>query len=791
MDATLTHEQFASFLATGSIDSGATEPERRPSLDAASVRTVVLERGHAIVTGCRLLGALDLRDLVVTGRVAFGNCELASMNATNAEFRGSLVLADSNVTGSVDLLGATIEGVLDLTNLVVTGDVGLVNCRIGSGLPAEGLEVGGTFTATELRVAASARFYGAWFRGPVDLTNCCVDRTLDLERCRFAEEAVFDNATALMLEASSARFHGDVRFDGMAVGADAVVRDSFFRGTVSFTSAKVGDELNLGGCVFHRELELAKVRAGDVLAQRSRFYGGVSVDDVAIALVFNARRAHFYAAVGMNGGSTTDLNFDRCDLRGALEIRNVRVAARLILANADLHDVTIENVAVAGSLFCEGARFLGAFRLENLRVAGHVGLGRSRDARPASFARGTIWNGAVVEQGVDFTGLRAAETTLNLTGTRIGADLTLVDVDVCDIDLSGSQIGGRFLAKDVRCRRSLKCANVTIEQDVTFSAAAAFASVDLYGTIVRGTLTIADTTIASLKALFLNVGRDVAIVRCTITSIAFDGATVAGTTDLRGAVALTTLRLRGGTFGAIALMESLHATDAERAKFEPASIDLAESAFAFVQADPFVLMTCFVDKTDRQPYLTLEQSLRRRGFDAQADAVYVRGRRNARAKLTRPSRVGDWLAWACTGYGTSFTRVIVLLVIVLGSGAMYFSGVTGPVRFLGPRTASSAAAKGDDNARYSCATIARPGSVEAIWLSVKSFVPASFPDSPWTVADDCPETALDLFHWRSGPIAIAPALTIAVVALLKLMGLIFIPIVLAMLAGLFRPSARA
>ena len=108
------------------------------------------------------------------------------------------------------------------------------------------------------------------------------------------------------------------------------------------------------------------------------------------------------------------------------------------------------------------------------------------------------------------------------------------------------------------------------------------------------------------------------------------------------------------------------------------NVDLLECSYDRIQVDWRSLLQYPNGKSriqpyDRQPYIELENALRRSGSDEDADAVYEERRHVENRSLTGIRKLRDRLYWFVANYGIDLTHEFYLTLLFLGIGSWFFS----------------------------------------------------------------------------------------------------------------------
>lgn len=723
--------------------------ESKPyAIDASLLHLALRKHGQLDVRGLRVEGELEFDRWRIKGAISIVDCSLHSFSARNARFDGVLDFGHTTFSGSLDLTGATVQGILDLRRTVVAGTLTLLASRIHGGIPAGHLQVHGPLLADELRVDASLNLHDAKLRSAT-FNNAQIEQSLSLADAEFCGDAEFRNIHVRLIDASGADFCGTSNFDGARVASDAAFTSATFHGDAEMISLRVEDELVLNEAIFMGRLKAPKLHVGDLWMTQTRVNDRFNLDDCTIRFLLRMDTTEIGGEFSANGGSI----------------------ARIEAPNATFNGlVVLKNLAIGSAVDLTSATFKQQFLLQSTSIG--VGL----DGSSACFLNGVKFRGVSVLGGLLLPKAVARMQRIDLAGSRIGGDIVLSESEIAACDLSGAAVGGRLLAHGIICD-VLQLHNVSIDLDLE-ATGDGLRRLEMIGTTIGGSLLLdctADRVV--LEASFLKVKRNADFATSRFSRIDIQGGSVDGPLELSNVPVLPKkLILRSGTFGAIYLTKAIALSAEDRARFDGMKIDLADCTYTHLRSVPELLQKHLVDPTDRQPYLMFEQSLRRRGRDTEADKVYTAGKKARWKALGSLERSVDLLVRWVTGYGFDVPRTATILVGIWFCGLLYFAQFPGAAHLVNIR---SGVVQTSGTSPAWCAHVESPDVFHAAWLATVALLPAPLPASSWVVADDCVQYS-PLLGWTLLP----------VYALLKMSGLFLLPVLLAMLSGLFRPAAR-
>ncbi len=716
------------------------------------------------LTGAVIEGPLCLDFMTVDGPFTLLNCTLGEVRAINATFKNVVQLDDSSI-GELEFLGSVFERVLLLRNVTVRGTVSLWSTRMQSGLAANSLRVRGRLCAREMSVAASADFSGARLYGHVTFERAHVGQTLFLSGSTCMKRVSFDGADAAHVDARGAGFARNVTFRGTQV-----------TGTVRLDRAR-----------FTRSAVFEEFQARDFSACSARFGRLVTFGSAGVSAQMTIERATF------NGG----LRIDGLHA-GAWRLEETRFEQAYVEPRFERRLDAAARVLAAGSFVAKGLDVAGDATFEQLDLAGH----------------------------------------LKTTGARFGNDVTFAAVSCRSLDLSGASVVGR-LSFDIDPRPCsigpyeakrdvLKLENVSVMQDVLMPVhveghvklrgLSVAGWLDLRGMRVEGTGTMAPPAIgrerASLRAQFLNVARDVDVDGTTriVGALDFTGAKIGGALNLPTSPLPRKVTLSSATLGALVLTEPPPDAQPPAEPAERTQIDLVNCAYGQLYGDPDWLLDRLPTKPgarwsvrefiggirrrfarrerdsgipERQPFLALERVLRTIGRDRDADAVYFKGR--SRTRLQSP--IWQWLPQSVlSGYGVKAWRTVACIAAIWLGAVLFFATTNGAVSDLAKRGIDPATKKAYTVEQWVelCHTY-RPTVWQAARIPLQILLPEAFSDQSVSVVESCPVT----FEAARSKPGLPPFVLGILIVVLKLSGLILIPLGIAMISGLIRPAARA
>ncbi len=273
--------------------------------------------------GCTFNGPVDFGDIKTSGNFTMSNCDFRNgLLMASARFRGTALLNDLRIAGSVNLNACEADGYLDLEDLAVElGDSDSVTIErsiFREGLSLQGISATSSVGKSEdhawLSVAGS-RAYGdvtmrnAEVSGGVSLDHMSILSTVDLR---------------------SMRVDGDLTLDGAHVQGDILLSDT----------EVAGGDLVLRGAIFQRPVSM-RLRASNIDLRDAQFAdGGFLSADAESFVVTGATFRPTLRLEGMgqarpvipdlkncdvSGLALRAIDLSNCDFSGAVGLESVRI----------------------------------------------------------------------------------------------------------------------------------------------------------------------------------------------------------------------------------------------------------------------------------------------------------------------------------------------------------------------------------------------------------------------------------------------------------------------------------
>jgi hypothetical protein len=349
-------------------------------------------------TRMRLDGILNLWDCVIDGVLRLDQARLAGqLNLREAAIGaggGTQAVAAYGITveGGAEFTGLNARGSVVLENAVLTGTLDLVDAHIDC--PGQ--------VALELSRAAIGKFEGRRMsvEGETRMRNTRVDASIGLAAARL------DNPGGVALSGGGLSAAGGLFLtDGFTASGEIRLFGASLAANLSLPGATVS---NPGGVAVNLEGAALGVFHGSGLVTRGR----VSLVSTRIASDIDLSNAHLDAdgsgpALAADGAAIEGvLILSGSHAAGEVCLRTVRVGQRILLKNSTIENpgamaLRLSRAQVGADVFCVGMTSTGEIRVSGARIGGELNF---TDAR--------IRNGTLT--ALDAAALEAGDLSLRL-----------------------------------------------------------------------------------------------------------------------------------------------------------------------------------------------------------------------------------------------------------------------------------------------------------------------------------------------------------------------------------------
>jgi predicted acyltransferase (DUF342 family) len=421
--------------------------------------------GNLECDGATLNRAGPKRLALVAERLKTGGATLLRNGFTTAV--GGISLIGADITGNVDLSGATLDGT-DTDGDALVAD----NLKVGhDALFCNEFTTAGAISLLGADITGNLEYSGAKLNGANTDGNVLVADGLTVGHDAFFDDgftaaggiSLLGANIAGNLECSGAKLNGAdtdrnaLAADGLTVGHDALLDEVFTAaGGISLLGVRIAGNLQCGGAKLNGTdtngnaliADNLNVGGDALLTQKFIAAGGISLIGAGIGgnLDFNGAT--------LNGGNTAGF---------ALVADGVTIGRNALLRNGFTATgvISLIGAGIGGNLECDGATLNGASTRGYALVADNLTIGRNALLRNGFTAAGAIWL-----LGADITGnLECDDATLKGVSTdglalaagriKVGGDaffrsgfsaagaISLLGADITgNLDFNGAELGG-------------------------------------------------------------------------------------------------------------------------------------------------------------------------------------------------------------------------------------------------------------------------------------------------------------------------------------------------------------
>jgi hypothetical protein len=656
--------------------------------------------GEASFIAANLLGGLNLEVAVVEGSLNCTRMAVRAADPNGPPDDGTALMGGIKVAGQVNLRGAVIERHLILFSAEV--HCGL---RCGPDGPQR-TEIGGDVLLSAANISFGAEFSEARITGTLNLQDADLDGDLICQRTEIARRGADPD-------------------DPMAEGGTAHLAGVTVSGMVDFRGASVAHDLYLQSAVIKGGLYC---RAFEMPATHDALEGTrTTIGKNAWLAAATVSGTVDFSGTSIGG----DLSLDGATLEGGLFCRPWRIR----LAPLDHYRPDQPTQATAGSLFCPthvagnallaAAKVSGMVDFSGARIDGNLNL-ESADIKSGLFCRPLYDHHTVVGGRAILAAVRVSGV-VDFTGAEVKEDLNLESADVkngfcCKAAERRTVIGGSVLLNSARVSGGVNVSGAVIRSnfnlegavvggelecgadsgqrtevggDALMGGARISGGIDMTGLValnlrmpgaaIEGKLTAKDAVIG---------GRAVLNETKVSGQADFAGAQIAGDLQLQGAEVDGRFSCKRTRIGGL--------LDLRSCRMRVAELDLApaegapgrpESKWPGVRIEGFQFQDLalgdreagrvvnYLDLLRLSPtfevstYYSIEQWLRNRGDDDQANNIYLAMRQDRRKhmQMSGVARATDRLFDAAVFLALRFQWLFFVFLVMLAATVLVFS----------------------------------------------------------------------------------------------------------------------
>ena len=704
--------------------------------------------------GCRFAQAVDLTSAIFghglrgsecmfASPVDLSGCTVAHLMCERAQFADRVSFVSISINGILQMSGAHFRKGLSVNSGHITGDVRLEDSLSNGNIDFVSSEIGGTVLLSRARLRQDTLFYGAQIDGHMVLRGAVFGAKVDFARIFvgqtfLSDDAVFEGSASF----NSMRVKDAAAFDKVAFrqNADFVSAhfggrtsfiDTVFEGGVSFDACKVEADLDMEGTRVSEKFYFASAQV-----TRSLFFSKAIVNGEVIFA---------YTEIGGVVAFTDccflrTAHFDHMRIRGPVNFDRAKFAK----------DANFDHFDVGGNARLRGATFNASLSLQRAQIGGSLDAGPITASRDESAPAGELAS----TMRTTFTG-PASFNAVTIQGNAIFADVQVES----DMSLDGATIRGNALFQSTRFDGPFRSVGARISGDMLFTSCEFQDTAKLSRVVADG------------------------FIGCKVTqfkrSVTFADSTAREGLSLIGNFFFDEVTFRRASFDTISLA-SEKAEDATITKENGHSIEIKNHFMGSIdlrgmiynEPIPWQEWTELVDRMspyDKQPFVHLEELLRRVGRDEVADRVYYK-RRTREFELFKKRRplvfLVDRFLCFLTGYGVKLRRLVYALLICVAAGTAVFHQ-QGSVRAISPQVLASEPDWFGANGSLS--------TIDSFWFSAATLLPVK-------LGIETRFQASSGYLWKAGSSGFGVRYT-TVEVLLIIAGWVLIPIGLAGLTG--------
>ena len=656
----------------------------------------------------------------------------------------------------IRLSGAKLEGPLVLDTLHIPNSLELLSCEIPA-LTARYATFDKWVRIQSCVLTGNCSFQGSRFQSAVWLTQTRFLGYLDLAYV----------SVSVDLDLDEIHCADKVNLLGATVNKNVHCRLATLNGHLLMALATVGGQFDIRKAQFLAGVTLVDARLGGLVALEARFEppknDEILFDRMTVASAINFAGSTF-------GGS---VSFGGIDVKGQIIFEGVHFKGDCRLEGASANDaffrsVTFEaNVSLIGSsLFSADfsqSTFKGAARFNDLRVEVAMSLNGTTFESDAHFDRlrvGEALRLVATDRRVTFRGL-----VTSFAGSKIGSQGTFEDVSFeGNAIFEGMEVGADLYVERCSIAKVMSFVAASCKGNASFIAVD-LARIDCHAFQIGGNCGFANCGFKDIADFsYVTTGGNLVFDACSFSNeLLLKNAAIRGELRLRTSSLSAPLTLEMASCGTLdffnGMVECAKDKKPDLSKIPINAVGLRYKQLFCVWRDYVSGLTAsrlyIVD-----PYSQLEAYLRRSGAYHWADEVYLLGQKNLRRAFAKTSLRYWWnvALEKLSGYGLKPGRTVLALLALLGLTTLLIATIHG---FATP------------GGEADCGKIRLPDLEVAASLAVRQYVVGSNEAvSGWTISQ-CPLIG----SW------VRPY---SIIGILRLLGLVLIPFVIASFAGILK-----
>jgi len=370
---------------------------------------------------------------------------------------------------------------------------------------------------------------GAHFEEPLDLENAEIAFDLILDKCIFTKPVLL----------ATSNLKGDLSF-----------ADSQFSAKLDLERINAAKSVSLNGSSFSELTLYGGTISKDLRMDHMKSSGEVNLIGLETTYL-NLQDAELHT-LSLIRAKVATVDLSNARISDLLQMQDANVGGSMFVQNAKVHDAKLNSAKLGGNFFMNDAEVLGTIEMDSVTIGSHLILTNTT-------ASNINLSGARITGNLNMEGTRST-VVVDLDSATIGSNLLLRNIDGETINLNFCKVGGFVFAGDAQLKGPLQMNGADFPYiDLTGAKLAAikstvakFATADLSGVAVSGSIEMWDTSVSS--SLILRDSNSSEIVLSAIK--------IAGNLNLEGAKVVGNLNIDASSIGSNLAMKGVEAAEA-------------------------------------------------------------------------------------------------------------------------------------------------------------------------------------------------------------------------------------
>jgi hypothetical protein len=376
----------------------------------------------------------------------------------NSTFKEKFDVSGSYFSNSVTFEMCRFEQNINFQGVCIDGDLSLSGCEIIAGellreaanfdlIQIKGRLIANAIKGKQLHCTGTINFNSAKVFGKVDFSGAKIDKDL------YFQQAEIEDLRLREKEKYQAEIGGKLWLLGIKSKGQISLRGSIIHGDVELQAAVLGDDLDL-----RPGLNITRVN-GNIILRRIDIKGDAELGKCEVKGEVNLEGAEIKGKLICTQAKFNKLNLDGGRVLGEVNLNCIQIQSDLILKGADIRGglkIMMEenNCAdIKNHIKISGSKILGGVDLSGAKIGGYLSFKGAEisgdvDCKFDIVKEDVDFTGAKIFGQVDFTGVNV-EKDINFTGTKIERNLIFErslnhDLRVKNLILEGSEIKGEL-----------------------------------------------------------------------------------------------------------------------------------------------------------------------------------------------------------------------------------------------------------------------------------------------------------------------------------------------------------